>query len=796
MKKFFTLFCAVLASVGTMFADVNYNQVKIGDLYYNLTVHTQVDKQGHEYVVDRTAMVDDTKWHGAMYYADLKEAHVPASVPYLESSFRVIGMCDATFHSCKHLTTVTLPSTLSEIPGGAFMYCDSLVSITIPNTITEIGSSAFHECKTLRTIDIPSSVSTIGSGAFSYCDSLETITFHEGLTEIASSAFQGCKKLKSVTFPSTLIRLDYSVFVSCEGLTSIEIPGNITQMNPNCFAFCKGLNSVTWSAGMDYIPESTFEGCTSLTETSFTFNSTVHTIGRKAFNGCKGLHSFPFPSSVTTIGPDAFAYCSEITSIQFPDNLETIGDGAFGFCDKLPEIIIPNSVTYLGGWAFMSCVALASVSLGTGITIIKDHLFTGCQSLTSITIPDQVVEIENHAFEWNTNLESVNFGSGLQIIGNGAFLYCEKLKSVQLPESLTSLGEEAFMRCEGLEFITLSSNITEIKSSTFSGCYSLQSIDIPNSVKTIGWRAFTDCSHLTAVSMGEVTTLKQSVFNNCPLKRLTVDAATPPANEGANQGFDNTTCHLYVPAEAIDTYKATDWWKDFKSIREIGAIPLVTFLDWDGTVIDAVHVDYEEAAPAPADPTREGYTFTGWDKDFSTITEDLTVTALYEINQYYVEFRDWDNTLLKEETVDWNTAAVAPADPARDWYTFLGWDKDFSAVREDMVITARYASGRVVEYELLFSNSIDHSEIATKEIAIEFPVPPTIEGFTFVGWRTVAGMLDDGIEIEAVYYANTPTSAPDVVTNPSNPAQKLIREGNVYILTSDKIYTVTGQKVK
>ena len=57
-------------------------------------------------------------------------------------------------------------------------------------------------------------------------------------------------------------------------------------------------------------------------------------------------------------------------------------------------------------------------------------------------------------------------------------------------------------------------------------------------------------------------------------------------------------------------------------------------------------------------------------------------------------------------------------------------------------------------------------------------------------------MLTDGITLQAVYQADAPTSAPAVYTNPANPAQKLIKNGNVYILTDDKTYTITGQQVK
>ena len=71
-----------------------------------------------------------------------------------------------------------------------------------------------------------------------------------------------------------------------------------------------------------------------------------------------------------------------------------------------------------------------------------------------------------------------------------------------------------------------------------------------------------------------------------------------------------------------------------------------------------------------------------------------------------------------------------------------------------------------------------------------------ITGFTFLRWETVAADIKLGITIQAVYQANVPSSAPAVYTNPANPAQKLIKNGNVYILTDDKTYTITGQKVK
>ena len=86
--------------------------------------------------------------------------------------------------------------------------------------------------------------------------------------------------------------------------------------------------------------------------------------------------------------------------------------------------------------------------------------------------------------------------------------------------------------------------------------------------------------------------------------------------------------------------------------------------------------------------------------------------------------------------------------------------------------------------------------LKTEIVTLTPPIAPIIEGFTFLKWIVVGGDLVDGINIQAVYQANVPTSAPAVYTNPANPAQKLIKNGNVYILSDDKTYTITGQHMK
>ena len=88
-------------------------------------------------------------------------------------------------------------------------------------------------------------------------------------------------------------------------------------------------------------------------------------------------------------------------------------------------------------------------------------------------------------------------------------------------------------------------------------------------------------------------------------------------------------------------------------------------------------------------------------------------------------------------------------------------------------------------------------QLYTEVVTLHVPVAPTIEGFTFIGWQTVQSFISEAIQIEAVYeYTGPEGLAPTEVEVPGNDARKLIRDGNVYILKGEKIYTTTGQAVK
>ena len=104
----------------------------------------------------------------------------------------------------------------------------------------------------------------------------------------------------------------------------------------------------------------------------------------------------------------------------------------------------------------------------------------------------------------------------------------------------------------------------------------------------------------------------------------------------------------------------------------------ITFDTAGGSEIAPITQDYGTVITAPEAPTREGYTFIGWDKEIPTTmpAENMTVTAQWEINQYTITFDTAGGSEIAPITQDYGTAITAPANPTREGYTFIGWDTE------------------------------------------------------------------------------------------------------------------------
>lgn len=263
---------------------------------------------------------------------------------------------------------VNLPSTLT-IP-----------SVIGSKTVAGIGQYAlandFYGCSTITSVVIPTTVTEIGFGAFQNCTNLTSVTFAPGsqLTAIYAYAFAGCTNLTSIDLPNSVTTI-YEYAFADTGLTSCNLK-NVSSLGYGVFSECHALASFSKNSG---------NGSLAIGSNKAVYGSSSTELLAYAC-GNAGT-SFTIPNSVTIIGEGAFKGANHLTSIGFPSSLSEVRFSAFENCTGLTNIVLPGTVTDIGAFAFCGCYNLTSVRMfSTGNIAIGMGAFTGTDAV-SFTVP-------------------------------------------------------------------------------------------------------------------------------------------------------------------------------------------------------------------------------------------------------------------------------------------------------------------------------------------------------------------------------------------------------------------------
>lgn len=204
--------------------------------------------------------------------------------------------------------------------------------------VTALADKAFYE-KHVTTVVVPDSVTEIGDLCFSGDNYLVSLTLPDGLAELSYGALESCYSLMDFELPKGLKTIGAGALQSIFYLTHLTIPAGVTDIEQMNFLMMHGLEEVSVAEG----------------STSFTYdaeNGLLMTADKARLLHCF-FHLAPqkeiiLPEGMKTIDPFAFHYDVTVEKIVLPEGAETIGLLAFGICPKLTEIVIPQSVTAIG----------------------------------------------------------------------------------------------------------------------------------------------------------------------------------------------------------------------------------------------------------------------------------------------------------------------------------------------------------------------------------------------------------------------------------------------------------------
>lgn len=204
--------------------------------------------------------------------------------------------------------------------------------------VTALADKAFYE-KHVTTVVVPDSVTEIGDLCFSGDNYLVSLTLPDGLAELSYGALESCYSLMDFELPKGLKTIGEGALQSIFYLTHLTIPAGVTDIEQMNFLMMHGLEEVSVAEG----------------STSFTYDAENGLL--MTADKARLLHCFFYiapqkeiilPEGLKTIDPFAFHYDVTVEKIVLPEGTETIGLLAFGICPKLTEIVIPASVTAIG----------------------------------------------------------------------------------------------------------------------------------------------------------------------------------------------------------------------------------------------------------------------------------------------------------------------------------------------------------------------------------------------------------------------------------------------------------------
>jgi len=300
-------------------------------------------------------------------------------------------------------------------------------------------------------------------------DKIKKVVIDDGITTVDMSVFSDFKNLQEVTLPESIDRVEAGAFSKNSSLKTVNYMGknppnsNLTFENPPKVQVWTDYNGdELFGVKVSKIFEAGVHGALSWV---FGPENTLTVDGTGVIERYNPLGKFKklakrlvIEKGITSIDTEAF-YDYDFTNVKLPSTLETIGRKAFGGCKSLDSITLPKTLKTLGELAFDGCYGLTEIHVedGNNAYYDVDGVLFSKPDLALVqypagkggnyTVPENVTTINDLAF-CNTKIERVTIEGSLKSIGRNAFYGCRNLKSVHTDGEVERVDDYAFACCE------------------------------------------------------------------------------------------------------------------------------------------------------------------------------------------------------------------------------------------------------------------------------------------------------------------------------------------------------------
>ncbi|MGN1147377.1 MAG: leucine-rich repeat protein, partial [Lachnospiraceae bacterium] len=466
---------------------------------------------------------------------------------------------------------------------------------------------------------------------------------------------------------------------------------DVTEIEPYTFSGCKALNSITITGGAEKIDDYAFaydyttpgtnggdgQGSDSLLS-SFIMTGGGGSIGDYAFCNNKVLNSVTISPAVSTMGLRPFKDCPLLENVGFSGSPYFMTDSAiiYGLSNGSKDSVVQclesrgnrstkgtvsaaelSGINSIAEEAFMDCEDIGSVDMSSSnITGIPESAFENTTSLYSATIPTTCKSISERAF-WDSNVRYVDIPSSVTYIAPSAFTTLEN------PAEDGSYNTIEFYCEPGSAAETYANMYTSIDitdkplSTTFTVIFWNQDGSIIDSQEVLIYEDATapeapslDGYRFTGWLPADFTNVSRNMDVVAQYEKIDSEELKHTVRFFDYDGREIGTQRVATGEDAVVTstptregYRFVGWmpavtnitadldtYAQYEKIDSEETKFTVTFIDYDDTVLYTQRVAYGEDAILPQNPTREGYTFTGWRPAITDITRDTDTYAQYE----------------------------------------------------------------------------------------------------------------------------------------------------------------------
>ncbi len=481
--------------------------------------------------ISKVLVFDDVTSIGAYAFANM----TTMAMINFEGNPKISVIGIGAFNNCSALTSVTIPSTVTEIKARAFYNCINLrqinyqaincadlaaennaftyvgqetdgVTFNVQNTVSYIPANLFNstggaegapkiswvEFKSINNVNL---CSKVGDYAFAYCDYLYSVAFASGanLHTIGDYAFAYCRQLAMINITAGVTAVGKSAFINCESVTEVVFNATDFYVAVEDNAPFEGVGvsegyKLSVSAKAKSIPAHLFEKSARLISISYGADCILENIGQKAFEDCTGLTEVTVPQSVKTIDEGAFSGCSSLLRYVAPfiggqaNEIEATEKTAFGYVfGREQKPYTTATLQYYSSVGFNTYYVPDSIIYveSTLYSNVYYGMFHNCGKLVTVRMNSDtgIQTVDRHEYNSAGDIISTTSVVNGSVLGVNAFRGCSSLSSVTLPEQILSVGDNAFNGCAQLRSFTISRYVTSIGENAFANCEWLTNVN-------------------------------------------------------------------------------------------------------------------------------------------------------------------------------------------------------------------------------------------------------------------------------------------------------------------------------